>query len=276
MQKLKPETIELNMLLQAVFERYGYDFRNYAKASIKRRVLSHLSDAGCETISALQHQILYSPEAFEKLLFKLSVNVTEMFRDPDFYLALKQDVFPELMKKPRINIWHAGCSTGEEVYSLAILLKEEGLYDRCRIYATDIDDHALVKAMEAIYPAQNMKAYTINYNNAGGKASFNDYYNAKYDFAMLAKGLKKNITFSNHNLACDSVFGEMDLIFCRNVLIYFDRDLQNRVFGLFRDSLSENGVLCLGLRETIRVSKYTDAFEDMVPSQKIYRAKKLS
>ncbi|HCY85009.1 MAG TPA: chemotaxis protein CheR [Desulfobacteraceae bacterium] len=276
MQKLKPETIELNMLLEAIFVRYGYDFRNYAKASIKRRVLSHLSDAGCQTISALQHQILYSPQAFAKLLFKLSVNVTEMFRDPDFYLALKKEVFPQLLKRQRIKIWHAGCSTGEEVYSLAIFLTEEGLYDRCHLYATDIDDHALSKARDAIYPVKEMKAFTTNYNNAGGRASFSDYYRAKYDFAMLDKALKRNITFSNHNLACDSVFGEMDLIFCRNVLIYFNRELQDRVIGLFKDSLAENGVLCLGSRETIRVSKYTDVFEDMVPSQKIYRIKKQS
>ncbi len=271
MQKFKPETIELKMLLEAIFERYGYDFRAYSKASIKRRILSHLSDTDCQTVSELQHQILYNPDAFEKLLFKLSINVTEMFRDPDFYRALRENIFPELMQKTRIKIWHAGCSTGEEAYSLSILLQEEGLYEKCYLYATDIDDQALAKAKDGIYPIKDMKEFTKNYNKAGGKKSLGDYYTAKYDFAMLNSNLKKNIIFSNHNLATDSVFGEMDLIVCRNVLIYFNRELQDRVFGLFKDSLCEDGILCLGSKETIRVSKHTEHFEDVAAAKKIYR-----
>jgi len=271
MELIKSETIELNMLLESIFIKYGYDFRNYSKASIKRRVLSFLSDMDYKTISALQHEILYYPEIFEKLLFKLSVNVTEMFRDPEFYRSLKENVFPELKNKSQLKIWHAGCSTGEEVYSLSILLKEEGLYDKCYLYATDIDDHSLGKAKEAIYPVKYMQEYTLNYNKAGGQKSFSDYYTAKYDFALLNKELKKNIIFTNHNLASDAVFGEMDLVICRNVLIYFNRDLQDRSFKLFKDSLCEDGILCLGSKETIRVSQYSSSFEDVSASHKIYR-----
>lgn len=273
MNTIKAETIELNLLLEAIFMTYGYDFRNYSKASIRRRVLSFLSECDCDTISALQHEILYHPAFFEKLLFKLSVNVTQMFRDPDFYRALKKQVFPELRKKETIKIWHAGCATGEEVYSLAILLKEEGLYERCCLYATDIDDHSIGKAREAIYPMKNIQEYTSGYNKAGGQSSFSDYYTAKYDFAILKNHLKKNIVFTNHNLASDAVFGEMDLVICRNVLIYFDRKLQDRAFGLFKESLCPKGVLCLGAKETIRVSQYSDVFEDIVASQRIYRKK---
>ncbi len=271
MEKIKSETIELNMLLKAIFIKYGYDFRNYSKASIKRRVLSFLSDTEYKTISALQHEILYSPEIFEKLLFKLSVNVTEMFRDPEFYRSVKENVFPELKKKSQLKIWHAGCSTGEEVYSLSILLKEEGLYEKCYLYATDIDDHSLGKAKEAIYPVKHMQEYTLNYNKAGGEKSFSDYYTAKYDFALLNKDLKKNIIFTNHNLASDAVFGEMDLVICRNVLIYFNRELQDRAFKLFKDSLCKDGILCLGSKETIRISQYSSSFKDVSASHKIYR-----
>ncbi|MCG8634125.1 MAG: protein-glutamate O-methyltransferase CheR [Desulfobacterales bacterium] len=271
MNKVKTETIELNLLLEAIYLKYGYDFRNYSRASIKRRVVSFLSESPCETMSALQHEILYHPDFFEKLLFRLSVNVTEMFRDPGFYLALKKHVFPELEKKENIKIWHAGCATGEEVYSLSILLKEEGLYDRCYLYATDIDDQSIGKAKDAIYPMKKMQAYTSNYNKAGGRKSFSDYYTAKYDFAILKGELKKNIIFTNHNLATDAVFGEMDLIICRNVLIYFNRELQDRALALFKESLCENGILCLGSKETIRVSSSSGDFEDVSAPQRIYR-----
>ncbi len=269
----KAENIELNLLLEAIFIMYGYDFRNYSKASIKRRVLSFLSEVDCETISDLQHEILYHTDFFEKLLFKLSVNVTQMFRDPDFYRALIKHVFPELETKDNIKIWHAGCATGEEVYSLSILLKEEGLYEKCCLYATDIDDRSIGKAMEAVYPMKNMQEYTSNYNKAGGQKSFSDYYTAKYDFAILKNELKKNIVFTNHNLATDAVFGEMDLIICRNVLIYFNRKLQDRAFDLFKESLCSKGILCLGSKETIRVSQCSDDFEDVAASQRIYRVK---
>jgi chemotaxis protein methyltransferase CheR len=273
MGSIKSETIELNLLLEAIFVKYGYDFRNYSKASIQRRVLSFLPESGCRTISSLQHEILFNIDTFEKLLFRLSVNVTQMFRDPQFYLALIKHVFPGLAKKKRVKIWHAGCSTGEEAYSLAILLKEAGFYENCYLYATDIDDHSLAKAKEGIYPVKEIQEYTLNYNKAGGQKSFSEYYTAKYDFAMLNQDLKKNIIFTNHNLASDAVFGEMDLILCRNVLIYFNRELQDRVFHLFKESLGEKGVLCLGSKETIRVSQYSDDFNDLVRSHKIYQVK---
>ncbi len=273
MDKLKNESIELRLLLKAIFLKYGYDFRNYAKASIKRRVEGFLSRAGIKNISLLQHEILYNRELFNKLLSHLSVNVTQMFRDPDFYRALKTNIIPELKKKKVLKIWHAGCSTGEEVYSLAIILKEEGLYEKCRIYATDMDEVVLRKAKEAIYPVNCIQEYTLNYNKAGCKKSFNDYYTAKYEYAMLNSELKENILFSNHNLAIDSVFGEMDIIICRNVMIYFDSDLQERAFKLFKDSLCVKGILCLGSKETIRISEYSDDFEDVVAKQKIYRLK---
>lgn len=274
MEHIKTETIELNLLLEAIYIKYGYDFRNYSKASIKRRVMGFLTESGMENISFLQHTILYDEASFGKLLAKMSVNVTEMFRDPDFYKAMVEDVIPDLKKNRTLKIWHAGCSTGEEVYSLAILLKEAGLYERCRIYATDMDETALQAAKEAIYPVEQMKEYTRNYGKAGGNRSFSDYYKVKYDYAMLNSGLKENILFSSHNLATDSVFGEMDIIICRNVLIYFDRELQDRVFRLFEESLCENGFLCLGSKETIRVSQYSGVFEDVAARQRIYRLKR--
>ena len=267
----KPETIELSMLLEAIFQRYGYDFRNYSKASLQRRVNGFLADAGCDTISALQHLVLHRTEMFEKLLYRLSVNVTEMFRDPGFYLALKEKVFPELSNKSRIKIWHAGCATGEEVYSLAIMLKEAGLYEKSCLYATDIDDISLARARDAIYPVKQIRDYTGNYNKAGGTGSFSQYYTAKYDHAILDLSLKENIVFSNHNLAGDTVFGEMDLIICRNVLIYFNRILQERVFRLFKESLCAGGILCLGTKETIRISDLSGDFGDVDAPTKIYR-----
>ncbi len=274
MEPVKSETIELNLLLEGIYIKYGYDFRGYSKASVMRRVTGFLSKSSLKTIAALLHEILYNQDVFEQLLNELSINVTQMYRDPEFYLAFRKNVIPELKKKSVLKIWHAGCSTGEEVYSLAILLKEEGLYEKCRIYATDMDEIVLKKAKEAIYSVENIQEYTLNYNKSGGLKSFNDYYTAKYDYALLNLALKKNILFSNHNLASDAVFGEMDLIICRNVLIYFNRELQDRTFKLFKDSLCEKGFLCLGSKETIRVSLYSNDFEDVVAGQKIYRLKK--
>ncbi len=271
MNPVKTKTIELNLLLEAIHARYGYDFRTYARASLRRRVELYLSESGLDNYSALQHEILYNPDSFGKLLRRLTVNVTQMFRDPEFYRALRQFVLPELKLKPMVKIWHAGCATGEEAYSLAILLKEEGFYEKCCIYATDMDDASLSAAREGIYPAGLMKEYTLNYNRAGGSASFSDYYTAKYNLAVLKPELKKNILFTNHNLAVDSVFGEMDLIICRNVLIYFERELQDRVFKLFKDSLSKGGFLCLGSKETVRVSRYSGDFGDVAATMKIYR-----
>jgi chemotaxis protein methyltransferase CheR len=273
MSNAESQKIEIDLLLQAISMKYGYDFRNYAKASIKRRIMNVLSSSGLKTISEMQHKLLYEKEFFETLLVKLSVNVTEMFRDPSFYNALRTVVIPQLKSRPFIKIWHAGCSTGEEVYSMAILLKEENLYEKSWIYATDFNEQVLKKAREGIYPIDMLKKYTYNYQRAGGAASLADYYTARYDFVIMENSLKRNIVFSDHNLVTDGVFAETDLILCRNVLIYFDAKLQNHVFKLFRDSLSEQGFLCLGSKETVKFSDYADDFEDTVGKEKIYRKK---
>jgi chemotaxis protein methyltransferase CheR len=196
-----------------------------------------------------------------------------MFRDPSFYQAIRHSVVPQLRELPYLKIWHAGCSTGEEVYSMAIVLKEEGLYDRTQIYATDMNEVVLRQAREGIFSISHLKQYTTNYQKAGGQESFSDYYSAHYDHVVMDKSLKKRILFSDHNLATDGVFGEMNLIMCRNVLIYFDRDLQNRVFKLFRDSLCDGGYLCLGSKESIRLSTHSHVFNDIVKEEKIYQKK---
>lgn len=265
------ENIELRLLLEGVFLRYGYDFRGYAQASLKRRVLKIMSAEELTTISELQHRVLDDEQFFEKLLLALTVNVTEMFRDPDMFVALTTWVFPELAKRPFIKIWHAGCATGEEVYSVAIMLQEAGLLDRCRIFATDIDATVLDKARAGIYPIDRMREWTANYQLACGKHSFSDYYTAQYGAAIIDASLKRNIVFADHNLAVDGPFGEMDLIICRNVIIYFGRDLQSRVLELFAASLVDRGMLCLGNRETIRFAACADLFEELGPGLRIYR-----
>ncbi|MBU2520721.1 MAG: protein-glutamate O-methyltransferase CheR [Proteobacteria bacterium] len=271
--KIENENIEIKLLLEAMYLKYGYDFRNYSKASIKRRILYRLSRSGLKTISEMQHKILYDKQFFEILIQDFSINVTEMFRDPSFYKSIREKVIPVLKKLPFIKIWHAGCATGEEVYSMAILLKEEGLYDNITIYATDFNEGIIKKAKDGIYPAERLKEYTYNYQKAGGKSSFADYYSAKYDYALINKSLEKNIVFAEHNLVTDWVFGEMNMIMCRNVLIYFNRDLQNRVIHLFRNSLCKDGFLCLGSKESIRFSECSDDFVDFVKKEKIYRKK---
>ncbi len=267
---IESENIELQLLLQAIYLKYGYDFRNYAKASIKRRIQHRMTKDGLNNLAQMQHKLLYDIDFFEKLLLDLSINVTEMFRDPNFYTALRQQVIPALRKFPHLKIWHAGCSSGEEVYSMAIILKEEGLYDRTQIYATDMNQVILKKAKEGIFPIHRLKQYTSNYQKSGGKESFSDYYSAHYDHAVIDSLLKKNILFSDHNLATDGVFGEMHLIMCRNVLIYFTRELQNRVFSLFSDSLCDTGFLCLGSKESVRFSEHSHLFEDIAKEEKIY------
>jgi len=270
MDDIEIQNIELQLLLQAIYLRYGYDFRNYARASIKRRVHYRLAQTGLTSISALQQKLLYDVPFFETLLLDLSINVTEMFRDPSFYLALRTKVVPALRDFAFLKIWHAGCSTGEEVYSMAILLKEEGLYDRTQIYATDMNEVALKQARAGIFPLKRLQHYTINYQKAGGQEAFSDYYAADYEHVVMDKSLKDNILFSDHNLATDGVFGEMNLIMCRNVLIYFNRSLQNRALGLFLESLAPRGFLCLGSKESIRLSDHSDAFEDWDREEKIY------
>lgn len=267
------ESIEIQLLLEAIYLKYGYDFKNYSKASIKRRILQRLSRSRVKSISEMQHKILNDEQFFSSLLLDLSINVTEMFRDPSFFGAVREKIVPILEKEPFFKVWHAGCATGEEVYSMAILLKEEGLYEKTQIYATDFNQDVIKKAKDGIYPMSSMKEYTRHYKNAGGLSSFTDYYTARYDYAMMKNSLKENIVFADHNLATDEVFGEMNLICCRNVLIYFTRELQDRVIRLFRDSLCDGGFLCLGSKESIRFSEYSYDFEDVALGEKIYRKK---
>ncbi|MEJ2056044.1 MAG: protein-glutamate O-methyltransferase CheR, partial [Calditrichaceae bacterium] len=265
------EDIEVKLLLDAIFLKYGYDFRNYAKASIKRRINQRLILSKLANISAMQHQILTNKVFFETLLHDFSIQVTEMFRDPSFYMALRKHVIPILKTYPYIKIWHAGCASGEEVYSMAILLKEEGLLDKTLIYATDINEIVLKKAKDGIYPVERIKEFTQNYHKAGGTKSFSNYYTAKYDAVIMNKELKKNLIFAQHNLATDNDFGEMNLIVCRNVLIYFDDSLENRVFNLFTNSLIRQGFLCLGAKESLNYSDFSKYFEQLVSKEKIYR-----
>ena len=271
MDNRENEKIEIDLLIRAIYLKYGYDFRDYSKASRRRRILGRLSKSKLSTISEMQHKLLHDPVFFEKLLLDLTVNVSEMFRDPLFFKAVRETVVPELKKRPLIKVWHAGCSTGEEVYSMAILLREEGILDASTIYATDVNEAVLADAKKGVFPIEKMKDYTRNYKIAGGLASFADYYTARYDHVIMDRGLKKNIVFSDHNLVTDGVFGEIDLIVCRNVLIYFNRELQDRVFGLFSESLRKGGFLCLGSKESMMFSKYADRFESVINKEKIYR-----
>ena len=265
------EKIEFDLILEAIYQKYGYDFRNYAKASLRRRLRYRLSQSNLKTISEMQHKLLNDKEFFDTLLLDLTINVTEMFRDPSFFKALREIVISELKKQPFIKVWHAGCSSGEEIYSTAILLKENGMYESSLIYATDTNEMVLDKAKSGIFPIEKMKDFTVNYRKAGGIASFADYYTARYDNAIMDNSLKKNIVFSNHNLVTDSAFGEMDLIMCRNVLIYFNKDLQDRVFRLFMDSLRPGGFLCLGSKETVRFSSLSGNFENVIEKERVYR-----
>ncbi|MBI4720005.1 MAG: protein-glutamate O-methyltransferase CheR, partial [Chitinivibrionia bacterium] len=244
----------------AVFRRYGHDFRQYARASVERRVRQFLPKAGCETVAEMIPKLLHDEAFFEQFLGQFSITVTEMFRDPFVYRFLRSEIMPVLKTYPSIRIWHAGCASGEEAYSLAIVLKEEGLYDRATIYATDFNDAIIEKAREGIYGIENMKQFTQNYQLSCGARSLSDYYHAKYGAIIIDQALRRNITFANHNLATDGVFTEAHLILCRNVLIYFDKYLQNRVLTLFRDSLVRGGFLCLGTKESIQFSEVRDDF----------------
>src|SRR5262245_57659495 len=231
------EDIELELLLEGIFRQYGFDFRNYALSSLRRRVLNFMRRESIGTISLLQDRVLHDHLWLDRFLYALSVNVSAMFRDPHFYKAFRKEVVPLLRTYPFIRIWLAGVSMGEEVYSLAILLKEEGVYDRCRIYATDINDVVLKKAKEGIYPIELMQTYTTNYIKAGGTHSFSDYYTAAYDRVILKSSLKENVVFAQHNLASDSSFNEFQVILCRNVMIYFNSALQAHVHHLLHESL---------------------------------------
>lgn len=263
--------IELRLLIEAIYLKYSYDFRDYSGASVKRRVNHALHQLDCKTISALQERVLHDPSAFMQLLQFLTIPVSEMFRDPGHFLAIRQEVVPLLKTYPSIKIWIAGCSTGEEVYSMAILLREEGLLDRTIIYATDINPSSLEKAKQGIFSLENIAAYAENYQKAGGQRAFSDYYTAAYDYAIFDKTLRENVTFADHSLATDSVFSETQLISCRNVLIYFNKKLQDRAFSLFDDSLCHRGFLVLGSKETVDFSAYSKNFDAFVKQERIYR-----
>lgn len=265
------ERLEIELLLEGVFRHYGFDFRSYAYSSMRRRLWKRLEAEGLQTISALQDLVLHDAAAMERLLLDLSINVTAMFRDPTFYVAFRERVIPLLRTYPFLRIWHAGCSSGEEVYSMAILLSEEGLYDRTRIYATDINDVMLQRAKERIFPLDRMQEYTDNYIKAGGRKSFSEYYTAGYDGAVFSQSLLDNVVFAQHNLVTDSSFAECHVILCRNVLIYFDKDLQARVHGLLHESLVTFGILCLGNKESLRFSPHEQHFEQLDAREKIYR-----
>jgi chemotaxis protein methyltransferase CheR len=263
--------IELRMLVEAVYLKYNYDFRNYTGASQKRRVLVAMREMGCSTVSELQSRVLHDPNGFAQLLQYLTIPVTEMFRDPEYFRAVREQVAPFLKTYPSLKIWVAGCSTGEEVYSLAILLKEEGLLDRSIIYATDINPKSLETARRGVYPIDRMRLYTENYQKSGGKAAFSDYYTAAYGGALFERSLIDNVTFADHSLSTDTVFSETHFVSCRNVLIYFNRTLQDRVFGLFHESLCYRGFLGLGSKESIDFSSYAGRFEPLARRERVYR-----
>jgi chemotaxis protein methyltransferase CheR len=265
------EDLELQLLLEGVFRRYGFDFREYAPASLRRRVWRRVHAEGEQTISGLLARLLHDPAAMERLLLDLSITVTAMFRDPSFYVAFRERVAPLLRTYPFTRIWVAGCSTGEEVHSLAILLKEEELYDRTRIYATDINEAVLERAREGVFPLEKMKEYTQNYLKAGGKRAFSEYYVAAYDGAQFQRSLVENVVFAQHNLVSDRSFNEFNVIVCRNVMIYFDKQLQNRVHELFYESLVHFGVLALGHKESIHFSPRADDYDELDTHEKLYR-----
>lgn len=265
------ENIELRLLLEGIYLRYGYDFRSYSAAHVKRRLLHRLQLETFTSFSSMQERILRDAVFFDQILMDLSINVTEMFRDPPFYQFFRREVIPVLKTYPSLKIWHAGCATGEEVYSMAILLMEEGLYSRAQIYATDFNVHALQKARNGIFPIERMKEFTANYQRAGGKHSFADYYTAGYDSVIFMPALRDQVTFTDHNLVTDGSFGEMTAIICRNVLIYFNRELQDRVFRLFDSSLIPGGFLCLGTKETVLYSSVADEYETLEEYLKVYR-----
>jgi chemotaxis protein methyltransferase CheR len=265
------ETLEIELLLEAVHRRYGFDFREYAPASLKRRLWRRIRAEGLESVSGLQERILHDPAVMEQLLLDLSINVTAMFRDPTFYSAFREKVVPVLKTYPFARIWVAGCSTGEEVYSLSILLEEEGLRDRARVYATDINEAVLERARAGVFALDRMQEYTRNYIRAGGKRAFSEYYVAAYDGAQFQRSLADNVVFAQHNLVSDRSFNEFHAIVCRNVMIYFDRPLQDRVHQLFYESLATFGVLALGHKESIRFSQHEECYQELDPLEKLYR-----
>ncbi|HBF09071.1 MAG: CheR family methyltransferase [Pseudomonadota bacterium] len=266
----KIEDIELRLLLEAIFHKYGYDFRNYSMASLKRRLLQACEEFKCRSFSQLQDYILHDMESAHAILAFMTVQVSEMFRDPSYFKAFREQVVPVLRTYPSIKLWIAGCSAGEEFYSFAIILKEENLLDKTVFYCTDINHQALNKAKTGIYSLDRMKKFSMNYRAAGGTSSLSDYYTTSYDAAIFDKSLRKNVVFSDHSLVSDASFGEMHFISCRNVLIYFDKTLQDRVLGLFKDSLIRSGYLGLGAKENMLFSIHRNAFEEVIKNERIF------
>ncbi|AYO76400.1 CheR family methyltransferase [Sphingobium yanoikuyae] len=265
------DELELDLLLEAIFRHYHYDFRGYSRGSLHRRLARAQHQHGCDSLSQLQHLLLRDPAVFADLMGFLTIQVSEMFRDPAYFRALREQVVPHLRTYPSLKIWIAGCANGEEFYSLAILFREEGLEDRTIFYCTDISPAALEKAEAGIYAIDRLPQFSENHRLAGGKASLSDYYTAAYGAAVFDKTLRRRAVFAQHNLASDQVFGEVQLVSSRNVLIYFDRELQDRALGLFGESLVRGGFLGLGSKETLRFSRYSDGFADFDEGEKIYR-----
>jgi len=265
--------IELRLLVDAIYLKYHYDFREYATASLKRRLKSAMLKFDCATLSELQGRVLHEPATFRALLDFLTVPVTEMFRDPTYFKALRETVVPLLRTYPSLKVWIAGCSTGEEAYSMAILLREEGLLSRTLIYATDINPHVLQKAEAGVYDADRMPGFTENHRRSGAPTSLSDYYQAAYGRAVFDRELRRHLVFSDHSLATDSVFAEVHLVSCRNVLIYFNRVLQDRAIGLFRESLCRKGFLGIGAKESLRFSAHGGAFTELVHEDRIFQKK---
>jgi chemotaxis protein methyltransferase CheR len=265
------EDIEIQLLLEAIFQRFHYDFRHYARASIKRRLTQARTQLGFDSISAMQEGLLHDPTILSRLLDYLTVQVSEMFRDPSYFKALREKVLPHLRTYPSLKVWIAGCSNGEELYSLSILFREEGLDQRTLFYATDINPQALRAAEAGVYPLDQIRKFTENHQKSGAKSSLSDYYTADYGRAVFDKSLRSRVVFSDHSLVTDAVFAEMHLISCRNVLIYFDRSLQDRAIGLFGQSLARKGFLGLGSKESLRFSSHASEFSDFVREEKIYQ-----
>jgi chemotaxis protein methyltransferase CheR len=265
------EALEMDLLLEGIARRHGYDFRHYARASLTRRIRRAVERERLPNISALQERVLRDPACLRRFIDAICVHTTSMFRDSDFYLALRREVVPLMRTYPFVRVWHAGCSTGEEVYSLAILLDEEGLYDRCRIYATDLNDTNLDRARAGVYPLRAMRDYTAAYQQSGGKEDFSSYYVADHDRALFRSSLRRNVLFSQHDLVADGAFNEFQLVLCRNVMIYFDDELRARVLTLIHQSLVPLGIVGLGKKESLQFSAIGSEYREIPRAPKLYR-----
>jgi len=271
----KHDDLEMRLLLDAIHRKYHYDFRGYAQASIRRRLTQAKRRFGCRTFSLLQDRVLHEPSVFSELLAYLTVQVSDLFRDPAYFRAIREQVVPHLKTYPSLKIWIAGCSAGEELYSFAILLREEGLEQRSLLYATDINPEALRRAEAGVYELDRLSQFTENHRRSGGRSSLSDYYTAAYGAAVFDKSLRRRTVFSDHSLVSDSVFAEVQLVSCRNVLIYFDRRLQDRAVGLFKESLPRKGFLGLGAKESLRFTEHAADFDEFSREARIYRKRGL-